>query len=111
MGPFVSVVIFRRLNSITRRDRCPSVLIQDMFDQLQGSTTFTTLDFQSRYWQIPVVEDERPKLSFVSHRGQFSFSRVPFGITNGSQTFQRTVDEILHGFALALVALCTCMTL
>ena len=88
---------FRRLNSVTRRDRYPAVLIQDIFDQLQGATTFTTLDLQSGYWQIPVAEEDREKLSFVCHRGQFAFTRMPFGITNGCQYFQRTMDKVLHG--------------
>ena len=88
---------FRRLNSVTRRDRYPAVLVQDIFDQLHGATIFTTLDLQSGYWQIPVAPEDQPKLSFVCHRGQFSFTRMPFGISNGCQNFQRAMDEVLRG--------------
>ena len=84
---------YQRLNSVTRRDRYPAVLIQDIFDQLQGAAIFTTLDLQSGYWQIPVAEE---KLSFVCHRGQFTYTRMPFGINNGCQFFQQTMDKVLH---------------
>ncbi len=90
-------VDYRGLNNVTRKDRYPSVLIQDIFDQLDGATIFTTLDLQSGYWQLAVAPEDQPKTAFVCHRGQFSFRRMPFGLCNAPAVFQRAMDGVLHG--------------
>ena len=40
---------------------------QDLFDQLGGSTVFSTLDLKAGYWQIPISEDSIPKTAFRCH--------------------------------------------
>lgn len=52
----------RRLSAVTRKDAYPLPLIQDILDQLEGATIFTTLDLRSGYWQIPVDEHHTPRL-------------------------------------------------
>ena len=49
---------FRKLNAVTVKDTYPLPLIQDIFDNLQGATMFSTLALKSGYWQIPVAEEE-----------------------------------------------------
>lgn len=88
---------YRRLNHVTQKDRYPSVLIQDIFDQMSGSTIYTTIDLQSGFWQIPVAEKDIPKTAFACHRGQFAFLRMAFGLCNAPAIFQRTMDQVLQG--------------
>jgi hypothetical protein len=45
------------------------------------------------------------KTAFRCHRGSFEFSRMPFGILNGPQHFQRYIESVLGGlnFRIAMV--------
>ena len=47
------------------KDRYPLPLIQDKFDELEGSNVFSTLDMCSGYWQIPVDETSIKKTAVV----------------------------------------------
>ena len=51
----------------------------------------------SGYWQVPVAKEGRPKTAFVTHRGQFQWICMPFGVTNGPATFQRVMNLALNG--------------
>ncbi len=65
----------------------------------------TTLDCNSGCWQIPVYEGDRNKIAFISHMSSYSFTRMQFGLTKTSVTFQRAVDilpsEVNWQFCLA----------
>ena len=88
-------VDYRKLNSVTVKDKYPLPLIQDIFDQIGGSTIFSTLDLKSGYHQIPVDPQDRDKTAFTCHRGQFSFNVVPFGLANAPSHFQRVMEIVL----------------
>jgi len=90
-------VDYRKLNAHVVPDRYPSVLIQDIFDQLAGAKIFTTLDLQSGYWQIPVAEEDQEKTTMCCHKGTFMFKRMPFGLNIACAQFQRTMDGVLTG--------------
>ena len=47
-------VDYRQLNSLTVKNKYPLPRIDDLLDQLQGSTVFTSLDFTSGYHQIRI---------------------------------------------------------
>ena len=89
---------YRRLNAITTKDRWPLPRIQDIFDQLGGSAYFSTLDMRSGYWQVPLAEDAIPKTAFVCHRGQFEWTRMPFGLANAPSHYQRIMSQVLGKF-------------
>ena len=50
-------VDYCKLNSVTIRDQYPPPQIQDIFDQVRGSTIFSSLDLKAGYWQLAVAED------------------------------------------------------
>ena len=56
-------VDYHKLNAVTVPDQYPLPLIQDIFDQIGGSTIFSTLDLNSAYWQIPM---DRPVFQMPS---------------------------------------------
>ncbi len=88
---------YRRLNAITVRDVYPIPRADDVINHLGGSTIFTSLDLKNGYWQIPLTRDSREKTAFVTPDGLFQYKRLPFGLSNGTATFQRAVDRALGG--------------
>jgi len=53
-------VDYRKLNTVTIKDKFPLPRINDLLDRLQGGELCTTLDLKSGYWQIPLEEDGAP---------------------------------------------------
>ena len=89
-------VDFRRLNAQTVKDAYPIPLIQSIFDDLRGSTIFSTLDLRSGYWQMDVAPEDIPKTAFTCHKGLYEFVRLPFGLANAPGQFQRLMNRILE---------------
>ena len=45
---------YKELNKVTNKNRYPLPQIDDLFDQLQGSTTLSKIDLRSGYHQLLV---------------------------------------------------------
>ena len=94
-------VDFRQLNAATVKDARPLPRINDLLDALHGAKWFSTLDLKSRYWQVPITEQDKAKTTFRTNSGQlFEFNQVPFGQCNAPATFSRLMDRVLAGLHL-----------
>ena len=90
-------VDFRKLNQITKRYAYPLPLIDEVLAGLGNSKFFTSLDLKSGYWQVSMDEMDREKMSYVCHKGLFSFNMMLMGITNGLGFFQELMTHVLEG--------------
>lgn len=88
-------VDFRLLNKVTVADRFPLPNIEEILEELKGSTCFTSLDLFSGYWQIPLDEDIKDITTFSCKFGTYRFEVMPFGLINAPPTFQRMMNELL----------------
>ena len=88
---------YRLLNNATKNDNYPIPRIQDFTAQLAGCTIFSKVDLMRGYNQIPVRPKDVPKTAVITPFGLFEFLCMPFGLKNAAQTFQRFIDQVLHG--------------
>ena len=99
-GEYRFCVDFRQYNDVAAADARGFPTVGESIASLEGCTLFFSLDLMAGFHQIPVAEEDKYKLRFVTHLGDFEFNFVPFGITNGPtfcQTLMESVNRDLIG--------------
>ncbi|GJX53830.1 putative reverse transcriptase domain-containing protein [Tanacetum coccineum] len=81
-GSFRMCVDYRELNKLTVKNRYPLPRIDDLFDQLQGSSVYLKINLRSGYHQLRFRERDIPKTAFRTRYGYYEFQVMPFGLTN-----------------------------
>ncbi|GKB03928.1 putative reverse transcriptase domain-containing protein, partial [Tanacetum coccineum] len=95
------------LNKLTVKNCYPLPRIDDLFDQLQGSSVYSKIDLRSCYRQLRIRDEDIPKTIFRTRYGHCEFQVIPFGLTNAPTVFMDLMNHVckpyLDKFVIVLI--------
>ena len=91
-------VDYRKLNKDTKICKYPLTNVSACHDKLHGSHYFTSLDFQSAYWSVPMADEAKEKTAFTVRSGKIEINVMPFDLTNAVATFCHLMDKRFAGY-------------
>ncbi|GJT77488.1 putative reverse transcriptase domain-containing protein [Tanacetum coccineum] len=93
-GTFRMCIDYRELNKLTVKNRYPLLRIDDLFDQLQGSSVYSKIDLRTGYHQLRIREEDIPITAFRTRYGHYEFQVMPFGLTNAPAVFMDLMNRV-----------------
>ncbi|GJS63069.1 putative nucleotidyltransferase, ribonuclease H [Tanacetum coccineum] len=93
-GSFRMCIDYRELNKLTVNNRYLLPRIDDLFDQLQGSSVYSKIYLRSGYHQLRVQDADIPKTAFKTRYGHYEFQVMPFGLTNAPVVFMDLMNRV-----------------
>jgi hypothetical protein len=85
-------VDFWNLNRVSLKDNYPLPNMDYILQKVVGSQKLSMLDGFFGYNQIIVHPGDQEKTTFTTPWGTFMYAKMPFGLMNAGDTFQRAID-------------------
>nr|GEY31351.1 putative reverse transcriptase domain-containing protein [Tanacetum cinerariifolium] len=93
-GSFRMCIDYQELKKLTIKNCYPLPRIDDLFDQLQGSSVYSKIDLRSGYHQLRVRGEDIPKTVFRTRYRHYEFEAMPFGLTNAPGVFIDLMNRV-----------------
>nr|GEW86581.1 putative reverse transcriptase domain-containing protein [Tanacetum cinerariifolium] len=84
----------KELNKLTIKNRYPLPRIDELVDQLQGSSVYSKIDLRFGYHQLRIREEDIPIIAFRTRYGHYEFQVIPFGLTNAPAVFMDLMNHV-----------------
>ena len=97
-GTFQKCIGYRELNKITIKNKYPLPLIDDLFDQLQGTQIFSKVDLRSGYHQLRIRREDNSKMAFRTQYGHYEYMVMPFVLVNALAAFMYLMNRVFPNF-------------
>ncbi len=88
-------VDYRKLNAITKRNRYPLPLIDEVIGKIVGCKHLTRLDIISAFNKLRMHPDSEDYTTFITALGAYKSKVLPFGLTNDPASFQQCMNDVL----------------
>ena len=89
---------YRRVNQLTQLMVYPMPLISELLQDMDKAMWYCSLDMASGFWVVEMTERARSISAFITPSGLFEWLRMPFGLKNAPQIYQRLIDNALYGY-------------
>ncbi|CAC5424730.1 Retrovirus-related Pol polyprotein from transposon 297 [Mytilus coruscus] len=91
-------VDYRKLNRLTKIYTQSLPNLSDVLDTLgeKQAQTYSVCDMRQGFWQLELDEQSKEKTAFMTHRGQYEFNRLPYGLANSPATFNMIMNEVIR---------------
>ena len=85
---------FRGINRVSKKDRYPLPLINDLLDAPHKARIYTKIDLRHAYHLVRIADGDEWKTTFRTRYGSFEWLVMPEGLTNALAGFQRFMNDI-----------------
>ena len=76
-------VNYRRLNSLTKKDAYPLLLIAETMARLKKAIVFTKINIRQAFHKLRMAMESEDATTFASRFGSYKWKVMPFGLTGG----------------------------
>ena len=87
---------YRQLNKLTVKNKCLLPRIDDLFNQLKGTSIFSKIDLRSGYHQLRIKDVDVHKTAFRTRYEHYEFLVMSFGLTNASTNFMDLMNRVFR---------------
>ena len=84
-----------RLNAALKREHYRLTMLDDVLPELKDAKVFSKLDVREAYWHVRLDEPSSELTTMNTPFGRYMWKRLPFGLKETSEIFQRKIDEAL----------------
>lgn len=91
-------VDYRKLNALTRKNRYPLPLIEEVIGKIKGCKHLTKLDIISAFNKLRMHPESEDLTTFITTLGSYKYKVLPFGLSNGPSSFQQYINDILFEY-------------
>ncbi|GFN90402.1 Pol polyprotein [Plakobranchus ocellatus] len=85
---------FRKLNRVTIFAAEPKPTLAELLAQRRDFSVFIKIDLGKGYWQIPIEEESKLFIAFLTLLGLTEFNDVPYGHSTAALAFSRTIRKV-----------------
>ena len=90
-------VDMRHANEEIIRECDPIPTVEELLQDLNGSTFFSKIDLKWGFHQILFSQDSRHITTFITHRRLYWYNRLMFCVTSAPQKYQQVIRDVLRG--------------